>query len=92
MPTVAIHLGLQVEDIGGTGRCCPELRRGKNDNNNIGRPKRNRGSFISRPVRARYFYESPQGFEQKDLLNHPVKADVAPWEIERSPPTRLPRP
>ncbi|WP_342150367.1 hypothetical protein [Methylorubrum sp. SB2] len=81
VPTVAIHLGLHVEDIGGTGRFCPEERRGKNYSNNIGGPKLNSGSFIFRPIRPRYFHESPQDFEQKDLLYHPVKADVAPWEI-----------
>ncbi len=81
VPTVALLLGLQVEDVGGIGRFCPEARRGKNYVNNIGGPKLNSGSFVFRPTRSRYFHESPQDFERTDFLYHPVKADVAPWEV-----------
>lgn len=83
VPTVALALGLRVEDLGGVGRFCPEGRRGRNYTNNIAGPKLTSGSFIFRPVRPRYFHECPQEFDSANLLYHPVKPDIAPWEVRQ---------
>jgi hypothetical protein len=73
IPTLAIHLGMQVEDIGAGGL---------NYTNTPLDPDLAPGSFAYRPARAAYFHERPDTFDQPRMLYHPVKPDWGPDSIE----------
>ena len=67
IPTLAMHLGMDVEDIGAGGL---------NYTNTPLDPDLAPGSFIYRPViRTAYFHERPETFDQPRMLYHPVKPD-----------------
>ena len=66
IPTVAIYLNMQVEDIGNGGF---------NYTNTPLDPLLSPGSFVFRPARTAYFHERPDTFEQLGLLYHPIKPD-----------------
>jgi hypothetical protein len=64
IPTLARHLRMSVEDIGGNGR------------NYLNTPSVSHlgpGTLIWRPSRTAYFHEAPETFDRKGLLYHPVK-------------------
>lgn len=95
LPTVARHLGLRIEDMGGEGPFCPPERRGTLYSNTPLHPNLVPGTFIYRPWRPAYFAESPGDFPERDRLFHPVKPDepvkvhVPPPPPRRSLPRRL---
>jgi hypothetical protein len=66
LPTVAIHLGMRVEDIGRDGLNYTNTRLDSN---------LSPGTFIYRPIRTAYFHERPETFDQAGFLYHPVKPD-----------------
>lgn len=74
-PTIALHYGLTISDLGGEGPFCPEQWRGKNYHYN----KAYRlGTFIhAPPVQFCYFHENPDGFLERNSLYHPVKVDMS---------------
>jgi hypothetical protein len=73
IPTLAMHLGMQVEDIGAGGI---------NYTNTPLDPDLAPGSFIYRPARTAYFHERPETFDQPRLLYHPVKPDWGPDSVQ----------
>ncbi|MET3352974.1 hypothetical protein V5F34_05585 [Xanthobacter autotrophicus] len=95
LPTVARHLGLKIEDMGGDGPFCPPERRGRLYSNTPLDPNLVPGTFVYRPWRPDYFAERPQDFPQGDWLIHPVKPDTPqppPPPAPAPPPQRsLPR-
>jgi hypothetical protein len=66
IPTLAIHLGMRVQDIGADGR---------NYTNTPLDPDLGPGSLIYRPARTAYFHERPDTFDRPEMLYHPVKPD-----------------
>jgi hypothetical protein len=80
LPTVAMHLALKVEDIGGEGPLCPPERQGQFYTNTPGDWKLAPGTFKWRPSGLRYHHEEPDGVLARNMLYHPIKADVEEWE------------
>ncbi len=79
LPTSALASGARIEDLGNDGPFTPEERRsriyvGKTP---AGRP--DGLTFGFRPVRRRYFHESPESFERPGMVYHPVKPGVRTW-------------
>jgi hypothetical protein len=70
IPTLAIHLGMRVQDIGAGGL---------NYTNTPLDPDLSPGSLIYRPPRTAYFHERPDTFDQPRMLYHPVKPD---WGVD----------
>jgi hypothetical protein len=88
LTTTAVLGGGAVEDIGGAGSFTPASRQGRNY---VGRTRGETPSgqtFGFRPVRRRYFHESPQAFPEPGMLYHPVKPGVKAW----TPATKNARP
>jgi len=89
LPTIALVDDFRVEDIGGRGSLCPDPRKGRNYFNN---PENHLdlgpGTFLWRPSLKGYFHEAPDQFASRDMLYHPVKADVPDWEIVALPRKR----
>ena len=83
LPTSAAWGGFEVEDIGGEGALCPASRRGGNYQNTPDCEFLTPGTFVWRPAWETYFHESPESFEQTDMLYHPVKPDVANWTMPK---------
>jgi len=81
LPTVALAGGFTVEDIGGQGPLCPPARRGTNYENTPQDECLQPGTLIWRPSCPRYFAEDPSGFGRSNMIYHPVKPDVADWEM-----------
>lgn len=92
LPTVAHHLGLVLEDIGGDGRWCPPERRGRFYTSDPADHMLRRSSFRWRPPYPAYFHEAelaPATAEPGRLV-HPVKpleTTLRGWRREvRLPP------
>ncbi|CAO3362671.1 hypothetical protein [Azospirillum palustre] len=81
LPTVALAGGFTVEDIGGQGPLCPPARRGTNYENTPQDECLRPGTLIWRPSCPRYFAEDPSGFSRSNMIHHPVKPDVADWDM-----------
>jgi hypothetical protein len=63
-PTIALHAGLAVEDLGA----------GRHYRNIPSELTLSPGTFVFRPpVAAEYFHDNPGAFAERDLLYHPVK-------------------
>jgi hypothetical protein len=79
LTTSALVSGARIEDLGGDGSFTPSDRLNRNY---VGRTRENKTpghTFGFRPVRRRYFHESPHTFDKPDKLYHPVKPGVATW-------------
>ena len=85
-PTIALHRGLKIEDMGGEGPFCPPERRGALYSNTPLHPHLIPGTFVYRPWRLDYFTERPQDFPKADWLYHPVKPHAPPPEPPPPPP------
>jgi hypothetical protein len=92
LPTAALVAGHRIEDLGGDGVFTPESRRSQIYVGKSPHGKPDDLTFGFRPVRRRYFHESPESFEKPGFLYHPVKPGVKPWTPKtmnaRSEPTR----
>lgn len=86
VPTVARHLGLKVEDIGGAGPFCPPERRGAFYANTPLHPHLSPGTFVWRPTSPHYFHERAKAFAVPDMLLHPVKVEgpAPPWRLSNA--------
>lgn len=78
-PTIALHRGLKVEDIGGYGPLVPAGRRGCWYTNNHD-PALSFGSFRYRPAIASRYYPMSDAQLPKNQLCHPVKTKA--WTIQ----------
>jgi len=87
VPTIARVHGLRTEDIGGNGPFVPWRRRRRNYLNVAKDPYLSPGTFVWRPSMMAYFHEDDTAFTQRDMLYHPIKADVVEWQAE--PPVAL---
>lgn len=73
-PTIALHHGLLIEDLGSQGPYCPERWRKKNYVNTPMDWSLSPGTFVSAPVlHNAYFHEMPVAFGRPNFLYHPVK-------------------
>jgi hypothetical protein len=73
IPTVALSAGMAVEDLGGNGPLCPEARRNRNYSTTPDDPYLFPGTFSCRRERDSYFLETPERFDEPDMLYHPIK-------------------
>lgn len=80
LPSFVAASGLSMEDIGGTRDHCPVERRGRNYRNTPGDRRLAPGTFVWRPSLQYYFHERPDLFPERNMLYHPVKAEVREWE------------
>jgi hypothetical protein len=76
-PTIALHNGMTIEDMGGNGPYTPQKWRGKNY---VNTPAMNGdlvpGTFTPRPpTQTAYFYAAPETYPLLGYLYHPVKSD-----------------
>ena len=79
LPTIALHNGLVVEDIGGSGDHAPPSRRGRYYANTADDRFLGPGTLIYRPaVSQSYFGEEPSRFRHAGMLYHPVKVAEEP--------------
>jgi hypothetical protein len=79
LPTAALDAGLVIEDLGGEGSFVPA---GRERSVYVGKSPAGRPADLTfgfRPVRADYFHEQPEAFEQPGMLYHPVKPGVPTW-------------
>jgi hypothetical protein len=76
LSTVAVLSGARVEDLGNQGSFTPLGRAGRIYSGRSPSGTSEDLTFRFRPVRPRYFHESPDAFEQPHMLYHPVKPGV----------------
>jgi hypothetical protein len=88
LPTSALVAGARIEDLGGDGAFSPASRRGRVYVGRTPAGVPEGMTFGFRPVRSRYFHESPESFERPGMLYHPVKPAVRVWtEANKNLPT-----
>lgn len=77
-PTIAMHYGLTIEDLGGYGPFTPRSRMGKNYSNTPSDPYLRPGTFTTPPAKyTSYFHDAPEIFPAPGYLYHPVKVHRA---------------
>jgi hypothetical protein len=77
-PTIARHLGLTIEDLGGDGPFTPRSLVGRNYSNTPSSALLRPGTFTTPPANhAAYFHEAPEIFPVPGYLYHPVKVHGA---------------
>jgi hypothetical protein len=79
LPTIALHLGFDVQDIRIANASVWPWTRSVNYLNTPQHPHLSPGTFVWQPVRAAYFHEDTGGFEHPRMLYHPIKPDVGTW-------------
>jgi hypothetical protein len=92
LTTTAVVGGARVEDLGGDGTFTPPDRVNRNYVGKTSDRKTPGHTFGFRPVRRRYFHESPQNFDKPGQLYHPIKPGVAAWSRQTKnarPPAAL---
>jgi hypothetical protein len=79
LPTSALVSGARIEDLGNEGSFTPPERRSRIYVGKSATGRREGSTFGFRPVRERYFHESPDSFETPGMVYHPVKPGVRTW-------------
>ena len=78
LPTIALHHGFTIEDLGGNGPFTPRALAGKNYSNTPSSALLRPGTFTTAPANhSAYFHEAPEIFPTPEYLYHPVKVNTA---------------
>mgnify|MGYP001809780010 CR=1 FL=1 len=88
-PSIAVHAGLKVVDLGGRGPFVPRGWEERHYRATMDPTELSTGFGYRPPVSYEYFHEAPENFPDRDWLQHPVK-EYDGWDWTCEIPSRRP--